>query len=45
MEERRELRMFLKIVVYKERNTEKHPPPTWAVANTEQQGGYLGKLI
>lgn len=29
--------------MYNERNREKHPPTTWAVANTKQQGGYLGK--
>lgn len=27
------------------RETEKHPPTTWALANIEQQGGYLGKSI
>lgn len=32
-------------LVHKERNREKHPPTTWALANTKQQGGYLGKLI
>lgn len=41
----REPKMFLKIVLCIKRETEKHPPTTWALANKKQQGSYLGKSI
>lgn len=41
----REPKMFLKIVLCIKRETQKHPPTTWALANKKQQGSYLGKSI